>query len=131
MAERALLGGRYELGPAIGSGGFATVFRARDRQANTDVAVKLVPPGLDASHLAERLRSEAAVLKQLSSRHLARVFEPHFSTRTSGSGLGLAICKRIVEGWGGSIALESTPGSGTAVTLTLAVAVRTDEITRT
>ncbi len=75
MAERALLGGRYELGPAIGSGGFATVFRARDRHANSDVAVKLVPPGFDASHLAERLRTEAAVLKRLSSRHLARVFE--------------------------------------------------------
>ena len=78
MGERALLGGRYELGQAIGSGGFATVFRARDRQANTDVAVKLVPPGFDASHLSERLRSEAAVLerlKKLSSRHVARVFE--------------------------------------------------------
>jgi serine/threonine protein kinase len=78
VGERALLGGRYELGEAIGSGGFATVFRARDRQANTDVAVKLVPPGFDAAHLSERLRSEAAVLerlKRLSSRHVARVFE--------------------------------------------------------
>jgi serine/threonine protein kinase len=78
VGERALLGGRYELGQAIGSGGFATVFRARDRQANTDVAVKLVPPGFDALHLSERLRSEAAVLerlKKLSSRHVARVFE--------------------------------------------------------
>jgi serine/threonine protein kinase len=78
VGERALLGGRYELGQAIGSGGFATVFRARDRQGNIDVAVKLVPPGFDASHLSERLRSEAAVLerlKKLSSRHVARVFE--------------------------------------------------------
>jgi serine/threonine protein kinase len=75
VGERALLGGRYELGPAIGSGGFATVFRARDRQADTDVAVKLVPPGFDAAHLGERLRGEATVLKKLSSRHLARVFE--------------------------------------------------------
>ena len=78
MAERALLGGRYELGPAIGSGGFATVFRARDRQANTDVAVKLVPPGLDAARLAgdqRRLHAEASVLTRLSSRHLARVIE--------------------------------------------------------
>lgn len=81
MGERALLGGRYELGPAIGSGGFATVFRARDRQANADVAVKLVPPNLysrelgSTSQAAEQLRSEAAILKKLSSRHLARVFE--------------------------------------------------------
>ncbi|MBX3193015.1 MAG: serine/threonine protein kinase [Labilithrix sp.] len=79
MTERTsrsvVLGGRYELGAAIGSGGFGTVFRARDRQGSLDVAVKLVPPGFDASHLAERLRTEAAVLKRLSSRHVARVFE--------------------------------------------------------
>src|SRR5690606_12440820 len=28
---------------------------------------------------------------------LPRIFEPHFSTRTSGSGLGLAISRRMVE----------------------------------
>jgi signal transduction histidine kinase len=49
----------------------------------------------------------------------ARVFEPHFSTRTSGSGLGLAISRRLVEGWGGSIDLDSEPGEGTTVRLKL------------
>ena len=38
---------------------------------------------------------------------LPRIFEPHFSTRTSGSGLGLAISRQLVEGWGGTIAVES------------------------
>ena len=78
MGERALLGGRYELGPALGAGGFATVFRARDRQDNIEVAVKLVPPGFDAAQLGERLRSEASILerlKRMSSRHVARVFD--------------------------------------------------------
>jgi signal transduction histidine kinase/F0F1-type ATP synthase assembly protein I len=51
---------------------------------------------------------------------LPRVFEPRFSTTTSGSGLGLAIAKRLVEGWGGSIAIASTVGAGTTVTLDLA-----------
>jgi signal transduction histidine kinase len=50
---------------------------------------------------------------------LAQVFEPHFSTRTSGSGLGLAICRRLVESWGGRIALESSAGAGTVVQVTL------------
>lgn len=50
---------------------------------------------------------------------LPRVFEPTFSTTSSGSGLGLAIARRLVESWGGTIALESTPGRGTTVTLTL------------
>jgi serine/threonine protein kinase len=54
------------------------VFRARDRQENSDVAVKLVPPGFDAEQLGERLKSEGAILerlKRMSSRHIARVFE--------------------------------------------------------
>jgi signal transduction histidine kinase len=49
-----------------------------------------------------------------------RVFEPRFSTTTSGSGLGLAIAKRLVEGWGGTIAIASAEGAGTTVTLRLA-----------
>lgn len=50
---------------------------------------------------------------------LPRVFEPHFSTRTSGSGLGLAISRRLIEGWGGTIGIVSTPGSGTIVHIVL------------
>ena len=50
---------------------------------------------------------------------LPRVFEPHFSTRSSGSGLGLAISRKLIEGWGGEISIASTPGSGTQVTILL------------
>ena len=48
---------------------------------------------------------------------LPRIFEPRFSTTTSGTGLGLAICKRLIETWGGSIAVESMVGKGTTVTV--------------
>jgi nitrogen fixation/metabolism regulation signal transduction histidine kinase len=50
---------------------------------------------------------------------LPRVFEPHFSTRTSGSGLGLAISRRLIEAWGGRIWLQSAPGEGTRVQIEL------------
>jgi len=53
---------------------------------------------------------------------LPRVFEPTFSTTSSGAGLGLAIARRLVESWGGAITLESVPGKGTRVTLTLQTA---------
>jgi two-component system nitrogen regulation sensor histidine kinase NtrY len=51
---------------------------------------------------------------------LPRIFEPHFSTRTSGSGLGLAVSRRLVEGWGGAITAESDVGRGTVVRVRLA-----------
>ncbi len=50
---------------------------------------------------------------------LPRIFEPHFSTRSSGSGLGLAISRKLIEGWGGQISVTSAPGEGTRVTILL------------
>lgn len=53
---------------------------------------------------------------------LARIFDPYFSTRITGTGLGMAIAKRNVELNGGTIAVASEPGRGTAVTITLPTA---------
>jgi signal transduction histidine kinase len=53
---------------------------------------------------------------------LPRIFEPHFSTRTSGSGLGLAVSRRLIEGWGGAIEISSTPDKGAEVTIRLVAA---------
>ena len=50
---------------------------------------------------------------------LARVFDPHFSTRSAGTGLGLAIVRRLVESWGGTVNALSEPGRGTTVRLRL------------
>ena len=48
-----------------------------------------------------------------------KVFEPHFSTRTSGSGLGLAIVRRLVESWGGRVQLVRSSDEGTSMEIRL------------
>jgi two-component system nitrogen regulation sensor histidine kinase NtrY len=51
---------------------------------------------------------------------LPRIFEPHFSTRTTGSGLGLAVSRRLIEAWGGEISITTEEGKGTRVMIVLA-----------
>ena len=59
-----------------------------------------------------------------------RIFEvfqrldPH---ERSGTGIGLPICRRIVDRHGGDISVDSTPGEGTAITVTLRPAGGRDE----
>lgn len=48
---------------------------------------------------------------------LNRAIDPFFTTRPSGTGLGLPIVERIIEAHGGSMRIDSEPGTGTTVTL--------------
>ena len=48
-----------------------------------------------------------------------RIFEVFYTTKDNSSGMGLAIAHRIVSCHGGYIDVESSPGSGTAVTVAL------------
>jgi signal transduction histidine kinase len=46
---------------------------------------------------------------------MPRIFDPHFSTRSTGTGLGLAIVRRLVESWGGRVDAMSERDVGTVV----------------
>ena len=52
-----------------------------------------------------------------------RIFEPVFTTKPpgEGTGLGLSLCQETIEGHGGTIAVESAPGSGTVFRIELPV----------
>jgi signal transduction histidine kinase len=50
-----------------------------------------------------------------------RAFSPFYTTKPQGSGLGLAIVRKIVDAHDGSIDLQTAPGRGTKIRVTLPV----------
>ena len=55
----------------------------------------------------------------MSPEVLAHIFRPFFTTKPQGLGLGLPLAKRIVEGLGGVLQIDSRPGEGTTVCIDL------------
>ena len=57
----------------------------------------------------------------IAPEHLAKIFDPGFTTKGVGvgTGLGLAISYRIVESHRGRIEVESVPGRGTTFRIIL------------
>jgi CheY-like chemotaxis protein/anti-sigma regulatory factor (Ser/Thr protein kinase) len=51
----------------------------------------------------------------IPKNHLAKIFDPYFTTKQKGSGIGLAIAHSIVEKHNGFITVESQVGIGTTV----------------
>jgi two-component system phosphate regulon sensor histidine kinase PhoR len=95
-----------------------------------DNAIKYSEPGktvwlsadADADGTAIRVRDEGC---GIAAEHLPRLFERFYrvdkarSRNLGGTGLGLSIVKHIVQAHAGTIAVESTPGVGTAFTIRL------------
>ena len=98
-----------------------------------DNAVKYSPQGVEVEvdvALVERAGAEHALVRVrdrgrgIPPEDLARVFERFYrgsnvDVATSGSGLGLAVAHQIVTQHGGAIDIDSQPGIGTVVTLSL------------
>ncbi|NMG32228.1 sensor histidine kinase [Aromatoleum evansii] len=58
----------------------------------------------------------------MSEKQLELAFKPFHTTKRNGLGVGLVLVKRIMERFGGGVALESREQAGTTVSLTFKVA---------
>jgi signal transduction histidine kinase len=95
-----------------------------------DNGLKYTPPGGSVTLCAREVKAWAIVEVRdtgagIAPEHLPHLFErfyqadPSRSNEAGGTGLGLAICQWIVRGHGGDIAVESSVGHGTVVTVRL------------
>jgi signal transduction histidine kinase len=87
------------------------------RQAVThDDPVRLTTARIGERRLAVSIEDRGA---GISADDLPRIFDPYFTTRRAGTGLGLPIAKNIIEGLGGTIAVQSAPSRGTTIRIEL------------
>jgi signal transduction histidine kinase len=101
----------------------ANAYEAMDGRGRVTVAASTV-------RVIDEIDSKEAVVVELVDdgpgmpQEVAdRVFNPFFTTKPQGTGLGLAIVRKIVDAHDGSIDLETVPGRGTRIRVTLPVKV--------
>lgn len=90
-------------------------------------AIQAMPEG-GTVRIAARIESDRAVIgiqdegEGIPEEIIRRIGEPFFTTKSEGTGLGLMVCHRILEAHRGHLRIESEPGVGTTVHITLPLA---------
>ena len=95
-----------------------TAVAAKDGVSSLPDAISLATSVLRTGRILVEVRDRGA---GIASEDLGRIFDPFFTTRRTGTGLGLAISRNIIEGMGGTIAIQSRPETGTDVRIELPV----------
>ncbi len=84
--------------------------------AGGEVVIRALPAGAGARHARLVVQDGGTGIERAM---LARIREPFMTTRPGRLGLGLAICQDVAAQHGGVLSVESAPGRGTTVTLSL------------
>jgi len=105
-------------------------YRDRIKQAILNIAInalEAMPEGgrldlrLEAADGAARLAIEDSG-PGIPPAARARIFDLHFTTKTSGTGIGLYVARSITEAHGGAIAVDSESGRGSRFEISLPLA---------
>jgi signal transduction histidine kinase len=107
----------------------AVIDRERVSQALVNLlqnALHASPSGKEVRLLAQNGRGFLRIVVEdegvgIPEGQLDRVFQAFFTTKPRGTGLGLPITQRIVKEHGGEMQVESAPGKGTRVSMSLPV----------
>ncbi|MFN8418858.1 MAG: protein kinase [Anaerolineae bacterium] len=68
--------GQYTITALIGTGGMATVYRARQESVKRDVAIKVIQSALTQDpNFVRRFEREAEIVASLSSPHIVKIFD--------------------------------------------------------
>src|SRR5262245_30195816 len=74
--RRTVLAGRYEIEALLGSGGMGTVYRARGRELDEVVAVKMLLRGpVQAPGMLTRFKQEVKLARRVTHKNVARMFD--------------------------------------------------------
>lgn len=101
--------------------GNAVKFTDRGR---IEIRVSDTPSGSDRLIVRFEVEDTGIGLSEEERSHLFKAFSQADATTTrrfGGTGLGLAICKRLVEGMGGDIGVDSVPGAGSTFWFTVSL----------
>lgn len=71
-----VLGGRYEILELLGEGGMGAVYKARDRELDRPVALKLIRPEMASSpSILARFKQELLLSRQVTHKNVIRIYD--------------------------------------------------------